>query len=333
MAEVARAVVLPEVSDPSLDAVLTLALLWDGVEVVLVKGEGDAAERARSSFGELIEHGVVTWSIAPRVEHQPPGPDDEYQGRVPDLRTRDDAERFARYAATAMALWNVELVRLVQADADRRGLASVALTPFASAAASLPPRTAEGPQAEAALIQAAAAGVTVLPGTTPSDVLAFREKNAPLMGRLRAQMVDLAQTMRSDGSPEAIMEQAHAVIKNRVEPVLGQLEDVLRRSRIRYAWSMLFGASAVLLGPASTTIAASGGGRIAAKTLDYVFDRERLIRDHPYGLLHVLRSEMDQQDTLRHPSLIEDPITVTRDIFQGVLQRVLEAEIKPPPGA
>jgi hypothetical protein len=200
------------------------------------------------------------------------------------------------------------------ASANDRGLAAIALSPFSSAAASMPDRVPHESAPESALIQAAVSGIRVLPGTDIEAVLKFRDKNAAMMGRFRGAMIDLASALNRDATPEALGAQADAAINNRVTPALADLEAVLSGGRIRYAWNIMLGASTVALGPVAPLAVVSGSGHILSQTLSYAFDRDKLIRDHPYGLLHAVRSDLAGPTESQGAPLV-NPLQASREAF------------------
>jgi hypothetical protein len=304
MPEIARAVVLPDVGDHQPEDLLTLLLFWDTIEIswpVL-----PAINVAVQEFiDSLVEYGIASWFDVPRVASDPAIPEGAPNGtQTPAGRPGVEGIALADQIIDVF----VASIRAVASDADGRGLAAVAMSPFPAAAISLPTKDPLAVRAEAALIQAAVQGVTVRSDTPVEEVVAFRERNTALMGRFRAAMIDLAHALNRDASPAAIAEEAHATMRNRVEPALGELETLLKRGRIRYAWRMLLGASSVVLAPVSPAIVAARGGRIATQALDYAFDRDKLVRLHPYGLLHKAGSTFGTDVRAIPPNRITDPI-------------------------
>jgi hypothetical protein len=207
-------------------------------------------------------------------------------------------------------------------EAREKGLAPVATTPFAELAASLPTETAAAPVAEASLLQVVTQGIQVAPGTTVEDILAFRDKNQGSMGRFRGAMADLARVITTDASGNPA-EEARAVLRNRVEPTIGDLTEALDRNRIGFAMKILFGAISASLTPGDPASVPLAGGLIASRSLRYAFDRERLVNDHPYGLIYRVRREFPPDGEQRDP-VITDPEAAIRGrcvrTWEGVIE-------------
>jgi len=333
--EVARALVLPDQVPLSTEMLLTLLLCWESVDIVFLSEEL-AQSAADAGSSELEEHGLVshliaanlpvTFRFAPDGGYEPPSATASIQEVAAVLCKAIGIDDFASDLGSLFAGQFEARVRLVRRHADRCGIPSIAVSEFSAAAASFPADVDAAPRPEAALANASLQGIRVLPGTTIEDVLSFREKNGRLMGRFRASVVDLARTMQHDAPPAVILEQADAVIKNRVEPALADLEDRLKRGRIRYVWRMLTGVTSVLFGPATTAVAATHGGRISAQALDYAFDRDALLREHPYGLLHALRSEFGESPTRRATRAARNPLSELKAQYVEAIRALVTAE-------
>lgn len=131
--------------------------------------------------------------------------------------------------------------------------APVISSPFSLLASSLPMQDVTLPIAEAALIHLAVSGALVDTATPVDRLLTFREKHKDLAGRLRGSLIDLASTIRTDLSTSAVVGQARAVLTNRVEPSLSALESELKKGRISFAWTNMFGVGGLVAGSASVT--------------------------------------------------------------------------------
>ena len=292
-------------------------------------------ESVGATYRALQDHGLVSYFLAadaPIVWRY--SPDREFGPLPADATAAEIARALCDGigvddfgdAFGALFTNQIELrVRHSREYADRHSLPSIA-TGKCSAAASVPAKVATAPRSEAVLVSAAIQGVAVAPGTTVEDVISFREQNGRLMGRFRASIIDLAEAIQRDAPPAAVSEQAHAILKNRVEPALGDLEEVLKRGRIRYAWKMLTGATSILLGPTRPAFAAMSSGRIASQALDYAFDRDKLIREHPYGLLHAIRAEFGESASYRPLTLLGDPLLELEAHYVETLRELVGAE-------
>jgi hypothetical protein len=219
----------------------------------------------------------------------------------------------------------VENVRRALDRASRERLAPIAATYHASLAASLPREDAEAPVREATLIDVATRGIRVAPETSVEEVIAFREANSAAIGRFRASLIDMAASISAE-SPAAA-EEAFALVRNRVEPALAALGEVLSRRRISFGWSMLFGASATVAAGIDTGAAVAEAGQVVTRGLRYAFNRERLIRDHPYGFLYRARRDFDAIDA-RPTNVITDPEQEIANSFRAVVGAAVEATVK-----
>jgi hypothetical protein len=71
------------------------------------------------------------------------------------------------------------------------------------------------------------------------------------------------------------------------------LESELKKGRISFAWTNMFGVGGLVAGSASVTTASIGGGAfLIGRTVKYAFDRDALVRDHPFGYLHRVRTSL-----------------------------------------
>lgn len=187
--------------------------------------------------------------------------------------------------------------------------APIAAAPFGFLASSLPNEEIELPVAEATLIHLAVRSAAIDPATPLDTLLKFREQHKDLAGRLRGSLIDVAATIRADLPIAAVVGQAEAAIKNRVEPALGALETELKRGRISFVWSNVLGMGGVLATGFHPTAATIGGGtQLIGRGIRYVFDRDALVRDHPFGYLHKVRTSFLEKgisalDPVSAPSL------------------------------
>lgn len=303
-----------------------MLLVWDGLEIKTTYSNAHE-DRSIPGIERLIEEGLVGVEEKPFDPRFPPEerkPFDEEWSELPwEMIARiADEERVRRISENAaedvvqLLVAHIDDARLVAA---RLGLAPVAATTFAAFAACLPV-SESGPVIEGTLIQAASKGVRVEPGSGIDDVLVFRERHRALMGRFRAAMIDLAAAIDTESAGNGL-EQAHAMIRNRVEPALGDLETALKGSRIRFAWKTLIGASALALSPATGPAAAvAGGGHVLSQPIRYAFNRDRLVREHPYGLLYQAKTDFDFQ-----PSLGSRPITDPKSAMKFLLADLITA--------
>lgn len=310
MTEFARALVLPDLGAPSKRKLLSLLVVWDGLEV-------DLTESGASRDGWLTpleEEGLIT------VTERPVDPRDSSESRelfderwmeftrnwLAPFATPKIMRESAEQVATEVTDRLVANIENATKRAATLGLAPLAITPFASLATSLPKQEGSSPVREATLIEVATRGVEVAPHTDLEDVLAFRDQNRDLMGRFRGALIDLAAAIEAD-SPAAAAEQAYAVVKNRVEPQLGALNDALETGRISFAWNMLLGASAVALSGGDLGAATSSAGSVAMQRLRYAFSRDRLVREHPYGLLYQTARAFGGEADGRASKVITEP--------------------------
>ncbi len=334
--EVARALAFPGTGFVKSDQLFSLLLVWDGVD--LLPGQA-RYEDDDSSEAEIVRRlsaeGLVC--ILPRS----PG-DEELPTTEKEAGERWQSIPWERIAAEHSDEGFVGRVaetvaeRMVQHVFSRanefldiaaaRGVAPVALDRLAMKATSLPVLDRDVPICEGALIQAASRCAKVDADCKVEDVLAFRDRNRPLMGRFRAALVDLSAAIGADSALVAT-QQADAVFLNRVEPALAKLEDALSESRLKFAWSMLLGASNVVLGgPIDPAVTAVGAGSVLTRNLRYAFDRDRLVRDHPFGLLHRAGAEFGgDEDRAGDPQITDPELEAKRWYQRWIENHVLAA--------
>jgi hypothetical protein len=337
MTEVARAIVLPDIGRIHCHKLLSLLLIWESIDLVNV-GRLDEDDADADAIRELATEGLVLESRKPSgVEPLSSKEVDEQWRSLPWQDLASDPETFSRLVNQGIDRLLADKVREIHASNDlaaELGVGTVALNAFAAKTAALPVVDNSMPIEESTLIQAASRGVQVSPDTKVEDVLAFREGNRDLMGRFRAAVIDLAGAIDAE-SPTIAAEQAYAVVANRIEPELARLDAALSESRLRFAWNTIMGASAVVLGDsASAAAVATGAGSVITRNLHYAFDRDRYVRDHPFGLLQRARNEFGVSKPGASPTTITDPEAEARTEYLAILGReIAEAINHPAPGA
>lgn len=100
--------------------------------------------------------------------------------------------------------------------------------------------------------------------------------------------MDLSGHLRADGSPASLLSQAADTFKNRVESALGDLEQTLNESGIKFFLNSLVGATAIAIAPVEPVSTSLGAARVLSQSIDYSYSKSRLVREHPYGYLHKL---------------------------------------------
>jgi hypothetical protein len=166
------------------------------------------------------------------------------------------------------------------------------------------------PRREAALLSAAVDAFEIHDETTVEDILLFRTRHGALVGRFRASLVDLAAELQRDAAPLALLASARDTYRNRVEPALGDLEAAMNESRLRFLIRSLLGATAITLAPVKPIRAVEAGASLVGNTVTYRFSREKLLREHPFGLLHKIAAEFSTHQGRGRTELefaIQDP--------------------------
>lgn len=145
------------------------------------------------------------------------------------------------------------------------------------------------PSREAALLSVVIEAFAIDPQISSEDILRFREKSSRARARLRASLVDLSAHLQSEKSPIATLAEARDAYRNRVEPALGDLEEVLKENQLKFFTKSLVGATAVAIAPVEPVSTSVGAARMMGQTIDYAYSKSRLLREHPYGYLHQVR--------------------------------------------
>jgi hypothetical protein len=151
--------------------------------------------------------------------------------------------------------------------------------------------TDDVPRREAALLSAAVDAFEVNDDTPVEDILLFRMRHKGLIGRFRASLVDLSAELQQDASPLSLLASARDTFRNRVQPALADLEAAMNESRVRFLIRSLVGATAITLAPVEPVRAVEAGASLVGQTVNYRFSRARLLREHPFGLLHQIPAE------------------------------------------
>lgn len=329
MTEVARALVLPDFGGSPVQDLLSLLLVWDQVEVdVRVVNSDGESERDHEERRRLVEEGLIYETRKP-FNPEPSGPTSRAAEDQLIRLGPSDIERLSARAGKGTARLFMRNLREALDYATENGLAPLAISPFADVASSLPIASSSSPITEATMIHVASPSITLDSETTVEDLLRFREKNVALIGRFRASLIDLAASIDAE-STAAGVEQARAILVNRIEPALANLSDELDRGRISFAVRTLLGATAIGLSSVTPASASVAGGRIATQSLRYAFDRDRLVRDHPFGLLHRIRSQFDTEAPLtsRSHRAVTDPEQWVADTIGAMMRAALEKVVE-----
>jgi hypothetical protein len=202
--------------------------------------------------------------------------------------------------------------------ARRHNLAPVAHSVASHVGSLVGDYTENVPRREAALLSAAVDAFEVGDDTPVEDILLFRERNRALLGRFRASMVDLSAELQQDAAPLTLLASARDIYRNRVQPALGDLEAAMSESRIRFLIRSLVGASAITLAPVEPVHAVEVGASLLGSTVNYRFSRDKLLREHPFGLLHQITAEFSVNPASRRTELelaIQDPEQFLRSIL------------------
>lgn len=100
---------------------------------------------------------------------------------------------------------------------------------------------------------------------------------------------------------------------------MADLEHEHARSRVSYALRTLLGASTVLASPLGAAAAISAGGQMATRSLAYALDRDKLVRDHPLGFIHLASAEFGSSACERpRAGVITDPGRELVSMFSAV---------------
>lgn len=326
--EVARVLLLPDIAPASDGLLLNLAMYWDTLVIPtrdgrlsdLVGGRWSAtcARFEAEGIVEAVERSVPIHSAVPPW----PGHEEPLAGAEPFFTVEPDEQGRAVYKrviwlnrqqaglpayepdewkmlagkpfALGRLMADILITRSVDALrlADASNLATVAPS-LAGQLASLAAREdATSSSRQAALVAAVVESFAIPETTSPDDVIRFRERAWKSMGRFRASLADLAERLSDESNPERLMVDARDLVRNRVQPALGDLEDVLKQNRFTFYWKALTGATALTLAPLSPQTVLGGATQLMAQTVDYRFSKRAMARSHPYGLLHEVKSEL-----------------------------------------
>jgi hypothetical protein len=338
--DVVRALVLPDLNDPGWPELRNLALFWDQVtcpcydedsflpEDDLLVREGVFQELPREMpINELFPVGVSEtqadgeWGF--RV-----GKDEEGLPQI-DL-VRMDVEESERQRQMDLMDWSDKEIEDLAAIAYGKhlrfiddALSIAAMNNLAPVSHSLGGHLAavvgsseagdnnEAPAKEAALISVVVEGFSIGEDVSSEELLQFREKSGQSQARLRASLVDLAAQLRQSGPPEALLAEARDVYRNRVEPALGDLEEVLKENGIRFFLKSLLGATAIAVAPIEPVSTSVGAAKVMGQTIDYSYSKSRLVREHPYGYLHEVRQKFPRVNS--EPLKVETAIKTPRE--------------------
>jgi hypothetical protein len=358
MADVSQAILLPDVGPPSDHLLKTLSLYWEEITLPEYL-ERAAVEKPVSPTGPedsevlqaLVTEGIV--SLEKRQVELPPIDASQIPEQVKLQFNASSSERRQRMLAVTYPVLELinergpehgvdnekmleaarEIVDNIVSYAARQYVMRVRdsfelstaqnLAPVARSAvshvASMVGDASEAPRGEAALLSTAIQAFEVDPATPLEQIIAFRERNAASLGRLRASLVDLSEGLRRDADAQVLLAEARDRYRNRVVPALGELEAVLKEGKIKFFLRSLMGATAITLSPIDPVKAVEGGALLVGQTINYSFSREKLLREHPFGYLHQVSSGFGASGspvaTRSLTDVIDDPEQRIREIF------------------
>jgi len=318
---------------PARQNVLTSLLIWE--ETRLPADPEITDEQDLEVIEALEREGLVSW-FTPSQPVRLAGPAraalpiadainrviDEAQARKVSV---EEATHRARAIAdrASSALADRLITRLAEASemSLKSGLAPVAGAFISNFGAIAPPVDEAAPTRETALISASFTGVMLDEGTAVDAVLHFRESHRAEIGRCRGSLITLAGTLQRDTSPEQMAEEAQAAVLNRVAPALADLETAMRANKLKFMVNALAGASGLAFGPVAPAVAAKGGVQIATQALSYAFDRDRLVREHPYGYLYRAREAFGgAEDSFRRLDVVNHPVAEIHSLLRAVIR-------------
>jgi hypothetical protein len=315
--DVTRALILPDLDPPSFEHVRNLAVFWDeviclkygdhrsleGDDPLLIEGvvkvtERDLPPEAIFPTAEAFD-GEQSWAY--HFSRDPSGeikvelaPSEEASKRAfPPLQDLSD-EDLEGMAAIELG-FHLGYIDDSLAIAAENNLAPISHSlggHLATVVGSSQGPEDEPPSREAALLSVVVESFSIDPNVSSEEILSFRSRNAAGQARLRGSFVDLASTLRSDSSPTTMLAEARDVYRNRVEPALGDLEEALKESQIKFFLKSVVGATAIAIAPIEPVSSSVGAARIVGQSIDYSYSKSKLLREHPYGYLHEVQQNL-----------------------------------------
>lgn len=362
--DVSRALLLPDLGAPQDQLLKNLALYWDGLVVPVDRSEGalfggdtrpETATYAalRDVYGILSEvpQPVPLEDVVPPIG----GPGSQLPGttRFLAMKIDDDNPRFdglvymteeqAAAAATNYAPYDPEGLATAAAAlfadiafrrlsdarelAASKNLAPLAYSLVGHVGSLAGPENADVPIREAALISATIQAFEIDADVELETVAKLRDKHGQEIARLRASLTDLAAALDGGTNMDRLMAQARDVVRNRVEPALGDLESVLKENRIKYMLKSALGVSTLTVGAIQPVAGMERAGALTAQTLDYRFSREALVRQHPYGFLHRVESLRPGTSTSSTPKMMSPGIADPHHFVRELIRQAIRARL------
>jgi hypothetical protein len=334
---------LPDLGFPEAALLKTAALFWDSIDLPLT-----AHHVARPPPEEMLELVAALAEASIVRPYEAPEPKRvlteafAYEAaavarawtRAPQDATPHTVElaigeEIFRARARRVAISHLARVRASSQLAEDQGLAPIDGGAFGFLTAVLPDELPGMPKAGAALIQIVVRGAVLDASTPVEEVLRFREKHVALAGRLRGSLIDLAAAIDAAKLPTAVLRQAEAVVSNRVEPALADLETELNRGGLSFVWRELLGVSGIAAEGAIPSGGMLGTARALGRGIHYAFDRDALIRQHPFGYLHRIRtgfSLADQQVSTSWGKPVVNPVQELIELFENMYSAAYRAD-------
>lgn len=144
-------------------------------------------------------------------------------------------------------------------------------------------------------------GFSIAPDISIKKILSFRKQHSTELAHFRAKVGELAKSIPTDATPEAIRQHANDVVNNEVKPAVADLRAALRGSKIKAFTDGLLKISALSAGPASilvapgfglpTALAVGTGVSLVATTVLMAVGKKEILRQNPFSYLFSLQKK------------------------------------------
>lgn len=145
-------------------------------------------------------------------------------------------------------------------------------------------------------------GLSIVPDTSLSDVIQFKERHKDELGLFRTKLAKLTENVSTNTSIDALQQEIHDIYLNEFLPAFNNFKAALKSSGIRWIADnflkvSLFSVGAtsvpIILGLAAPQALLAGAGvSLLASSISYNVDKKEKLRENPYSYLLAAEREL-----------------------------------------
>lgn len=138
-------------------------------------------------------------------------------------------------------------------------------------------------------------GLSIVPDTSLSDVIRFKEQHKDELGLFRTQLAKLTENVSTNTSIDALQQEINDIYVNEFLPAYNNFKAALKGSGIRWIADNFLKVSLLSIGATSVPVMlglaapqallAGAGVSLLASSISYSVDKKEKLRENPYSYL------------------------------------------------